>query len=226
MLAEEEEAAFVRALPEAVQRLTDSDPVLAGVIERVGACTLVPGVAALAVRKPGAGGGSPATAGKGGAGDPRPLPRALRRPVPDSCRYPLVSPRTTCAPSVSPVPEGGGDPRYRRTRRAGAGAGPGGGAAAGRRGTDRTAGRHPRRRRMDGADVADLHPRPPRRAAGRRLRRAHRRPQDIRPRCAADAGERARPRRPLAALPLDRQLVPVARRRFRPARTAADIPTP
>ncbi len=42
MLAEEEEAAFVRALPEAVQRLTDSDPVLAGVIERVGACTLVP----------------------------------------------------------------------------------------------------------------------------------------------------------------------------------------
>ncbi len=42
MLADEEAAAFHGALPDAVQRLSDADPVLAGLIERVGACTLAP----------------------------------------------------------------------------------------------------------------------------------------------------------------------------------------
>ncbi len=67
-----------------------------------------------------------------------------------------------------------------------------------------------RHRALDGGDAADVPPRPPRRAADRRFRRAERLPPRVRSARHAEAPRAGGIRCALGALPLHRRMVPVA----------------
>ena len=84
---------------------------------------------------------------------------------------------------------------------------------ADRRRADRAAHPGARGRPVDGGDAADVHPRPPGRAAGGRLRGARGLQDRLRPAQAADPEAAPALRRALEPVPLDRGLVPLARGR-------------